>query len=236
MHVRRCFWTVLICGLITAGVSFAQERTREITVEELYLRQLEFQILKEKAFSGDREMKDLVLDDIEAMLAEDSIGEDNNEVEFILQYLGMEGTTNTVIEGRRLINNFPEIRRRAAELLGKIGGEPAKDALLTMVLRDNEPMVKAEAAYALGTIGLNPNNEVVRALSYALDAQDFTRPDDNFAFAVLLAFEKIAEKNGGINEPEVFKILVQIAQGGYVRKVRAKALQVLDLLRNPNQR
>lgn len=232
MYFLRSLFVMSLCFLLGGAVwSQQKELTKELTVEELYLRQIEFQILKEKAFSGDREMKDLVLDDIEEMVEENSVDEENIEIQFILEYLGMEGTTNTVLEGRRLINNFPEIRRRAAELLGKIGGEHATDALMTMVLRDDETMVKAEAAYALGEIGVNVKNEVVQALVHSLDQQNFTNPDNNFAYAVVLAIDKIAKKNNGIDDPNAFRILVQVAQGGYVRTVRAKALQVLDSLR-----
>ena len=220
--------SLLSVGLIGTAL-FAQER--ELTVEELYLRQVEFQILKEQAFTGDRDMKEIVLEDLEFMLEENSVGEDDDDVQYILEYLGMEGTTNIVIEGRRIVNNYPDIRRKAAELLGKLGGERAKDTLVTMVMRDDEPMVKAEAAFALGAIGLNEKNEVVRALVHALDQQDFTKPDDNFALAVLNAFDRIAQSNNGINDPEVFRILVRVAQGGYVREVRARALAVLDSLR-----
>ena len=56
-------------------------------------------------------------------------------------------------------------------------------------------------------------------------------PDSNFAFAVLLAFEKLAKANDGIESPEAFRAIIRIAQGNYVRDVKKKAVQVLDKLR-----
>lgn len=226
-RIRMIVTGVLVC--LVCGIGSAQDR--ELTVEELYLRQIEFQIMKEKAFTGDLEMKEVVLDDLEEMIEESSVGQDNDDVQYILEYLGMEGTTNLQYEGRRVVNNYPQVRRKSAELLGKLGGERAKDTLITMLLRDDEPMVKAEAAFALGVIGLNEKNEVVQALVHALDQQDFTNPDNNFALAVVNALDRIAQQNNGINDPDAFRMLVRIAQGGYVKDVRARALMVLDSLR-----
>ena len=53
-----------------AGVSAQQTanaaaRKKEITIEELFLQSVEFQILREKAFSGDYDIKMSALDDLE---------------------------------------------------------------------------------------------------------------------------------------------------------------------------
>ena len=92
-------------------------------------------------------------------------------------------------------------------------------------------MVKAEAAYALGVIGLNKDNEVVQALAFVYNREDPTRPDNNLGYALCLAVEKIAKKTGGINDPSAYQMLVRIAQGNYLRTVKTKALQVLDELK-----
>ncbi len=233
------FSTIFLAILIIFPLYvFAQDNSnnngkkKQLTVEELYLKNIEFQIMKEKAFSGDRDMKLNVLNDLEKQINEGKVGPNDLDVEFILEYLAMEGSTRKVIENKRLVNYFPEVRRRACNLLGKLGGERAKDALLTVLLNDPEPMVKSEAAYALGEIGLNKNGEVVKALLFALNHQDPRKADNNFAYAIILAIEKIAKKNGGIKDPEAYRALVKIADGqSYIRVVRNKALQVLDELK-----
>jgi len=216
---------------LTAQNSTEKKNKKQLTVEELYLQNIEFQILKEKAFSGKRDMKLKALDDLEKQIDNGSVNQDNREVEFVLEYLSMEGIGRKVLENHRLVNYFPEVRRRACNLLGKIGGEQAKDALIAVLLNDNEPMVKSEAAYALGTIGLNKDNEVVKALLFALNAQNPRKPDNNFAYAIILSLEKIAKKNNGIKDPSAYRALVKIAQGNYIRTVKNKALQVLDEMR-----
>ena len=228
MKIQKAFLLVFIMSLAGTFLLGAQQDERELTVEELYLKNIEFQILREKAFADDRELKMLVLDDLEKMIDEGSVGEDDIQIELILEYLAMEGTFRRVLESKRLVNYFPEVRRRSANLLGRLGGEEAKDALITVLIKDNEAMVRAEAAYGLGVIGKNDQNKVVEALLYALEQENPELPDNNFAYAVCLALEKIAKASNGIREPEIYRALVRIAQGNYIRTVKRKALQTLD--------
>jgi HEAT repeat protein len=220
---------------VSAAVLSAQEKktsgAKELTIEELFLQSIEFQILREKAFSDDYEIKMNALDDLEKKLSEGSVGGNAAQVEFVLEYLAMEGSARMTRESGRLVNNFPEVRRRAANLLGKVGTEAAKDALIRVLLIDEEPVVKSEAAYALGVVGLNNDNEVVKTIAYVLDKEDPSQPDNNFGYAIALAIEKLAAKGKGATDPIAYKALVKIAQGNYLRTVRTKALQVLDQLK-----
>jgi HEAT repeat protein len=225
---------LVIVGLAAAVALGAQSTERELTVEELYLRDIEFQILSEKAFSDSREIKLDVLDEIEAMIEGGTV-DDPDKVEFVLEYLGMEGTARRVRESARLVNYYPEVRRRSANLLGRLGGERAKNALVSILLIDDEPMVKAEAAYALGVVGMNDGNEVIRALLYTLENEDPQMPDNNLAYAVCLAVEKIVEATDGDLDSAAYadlaRTLVRIAQGNYIKTVRRKALQTLEVLK-----
>lgn len=225
---------VVLAGLLGTTWLGAQTTRREPTVEELYLRDIEYQIRREQAYSDDRELKMQVLDELEAMIAGGRV-DDPAKVQPILEFLGMEGTVRRVKESNRLINYFPEVRRRAANLLGRLGGVEARNSLITILIVDDEPMVKAEAAYALGMVGLNESNEAIRAIVYTLEREDPTMPDNNLAYAVCLAIEKIAERNNGFERPEdsatAARALVRIAQGSYIRTVRRKAIDTLNVLK-----
>ncbi|HVP18781.1 MAG TPA: HEAT repeat domain-containing protein [Spirochaetia bacterium] len=211
----------------------SQPGSKEITIEELFLRSVEFQILREKAASDDYDIKMSALDDLEKKINAGVSGSDTAQVEFVLEYLAMEGSGRVVREAGRQVNNFPEVRRRAASLLGRVGTEESKNALIRTLLIDDEPMVKAEAAYALGNLGMNPGNQVVQAIEFAYNMEDPTAPDQNFGYAISLAIEKLAQKTpGGLKDPEAYRLLVKIAQGNYLRTVKAKALQVLDELKS----
>jgi HEAT repeat protein len=204
---------------------------KEITIEELFLKSVEMQILREKAFSDDYEIKLGALDDLEKKIDAGSFRADDAQVEFVAEYLSLEGSGHVTRQDGHQINDFPEVRRRAAALLGRLGTEQAKDALVRVLFIDQDPMVKAEAAYGLGVIGMNKDNEVVQALAYVYNKEDPSKPDNNFGYALCLAVEKIAKKTGGIKDPAAYRMLVKIAQGNYLRTVKTKALQVLEELK-----
>ena len=211
--------------------AITQEKDEEITVEERYLENIEIGIIREQAVTIDRDSKLMALDNLQEMVDDGKISEDSVEALYLLDYLAMEGISRQVRMSGRLINYFPMVRKKAANILGQIGGETAKNTLLDVLETDNEPMVKSEAVYALGQIGLNEDEEVARTIAYEIMNQSVVAPDDNFAFAVMLAFEKLAEANSGIKEPSVYLALIQISQGNYIKAVREKALEVMDNLR-----
>lgn len=202
----------------------------ETTVEELFLESVEMKVVGEQAFSEERSMKITALDNLEDMIEEGKVSAGNTEAHYILERLSEQGVGVEIQEQGRVVNNYPEIRRRSAKLLGKMGGEQAKDSLINILLSDPEPMVLAESAYALGEIGDNENQQVTQALSNAILNEPIMTPDNNFAYAAVLSFEKLAEANGGLTDPSVFRALIRISQGNYINTVQKKADKVLEKL------
>lgn len=217
--------------LTTALYSQNQTNDKEKTIEELFLQNIELTVIVEMAVNQSREAKLDALAAIEDMISEGRAADSDRDLLAVLEYLSMEGNGVQMREAGLLINNFPEVRRRACESLGDLGGEIAKASLINVLLTEDEPMVLAEAAYALGTIGINEDNQVTQALSYSILGQNIMSPDNNYAFAVLLAFEKIAESNGGIADPSAIRALVRIQNGNYIKTVQRKAKSVIDKLR-----
>ncbi|RKX74111.1 MAG: HEAT repeat domain-containing protein [Spirochaetes bacterium] len=240
MKGRISFFCTLLCLPFLIIPAYTQEVREEAgvekekTIEELYLQSIEIKIIMEQAQSESREMKLLALQNIKNMIESGDLSTGSPEAHYVLDYLSQEGITREIREGgRRLVNYYPDIRREACSLLGDLGGENSRATLLRVLAQDIEPMVKAEAAYALGKIGEDENGEVARALANVILSQDNrTSPDNNLAFAVCLAIEKLAKANNGINNESVFRALIEISQGSYIKAVRTKANSVLDELRN----
>ncbi len=204
------------------------EGGNERTVEELFLESVEMQLIGEQVRSTDRSMKMEALNSLEKMVDEGEISENDSEAIFLLDRLSGEGINVVYREEGRVVNNYPMVRKRAAKILGKIGGAQSRDALINILLSDNEPMVQAEAAYALGELNIANDRQALQALSNTILQQDILTPDNNLAFATMLAFEKIAQSSGAIQEPSVFRALVRIRSGNYNPTVREKALQIMN--------
>jgi HEAT repeat protein len=208
------------------------ETTRRITLEERFLStRPELALVGQQAETGNRETKLIALQTIQGLIEDGKVSSGDQLVHEVLQYLSIEGTGRIVYEAGLQINYFPMVRKEACNLLGQMGGEQARITLLSVLSRDPEPMVLSEAAYALGQIGFNENNEVSTALAEAVLNQDPVLPDNNFGYTSLLVFEKLAERNNGLNDPNAFRAIIQIAQGNYIKVVREKALEVLTKLR-----
>ena len=225
---------VLIASVVGAQQSEEQQGEQEPrTIEELYLSQdIELQIIRSQALSPDREMKLLALQSIRSMVEDGSLTEDNPGLFVVLESLALEGTGRTVRSEGRVVNNYPEIRRQAASVLGEVGGEEAREVLVSILREDPEPMVLSEAVYALGAGDMEVDE---RTLTYVVDVLQGSNtsetPDNNLAYATLLTLDKIAEKQGGISDPEILDAVLNVATGRYIRTVRLKALDTIDKLR-----
>lgn len=232
MSAKRSIVGAFLIVVAAFGLPAQQKSsTKELTVEELFLRNVELQILREKAYSDDYESKTSALDDLEKKVAAGVSGEDAVQVEVVLEYLALEGTGHRTRESGRLINYFPDVRRRAVAMLPKVGGNQARNALITVLLTDDEPMVKAEAAYALGSLKTTDTTGIVQALAFAVDREDQSRPDNNWGYAMLLAFEKLSKQAGGLKDPAAYRAILKIAEGSYMRSVKDKAWQILAAMK-----
>jgi len=215
-----------------SGTATPDPSSGQKTVEKKRLQSgVEVQVISSLVSENDRGGKVKALEMIRDMIDKHKATEKNLDVVGILEELGAEGSTKQVLENRRLINDFPEVRREAAELLGQIGGDQAREILLNMAIQDKEPMVVSEAVYSLGEIGGGDAAQSARVeaiITSLVKSQDVVRPDSNFAFAAAAALEMLGKKSKGQVSQEVFAALIRIQNGNYIRPVREKAKQVLD--------
>ena len=111
-----------------------------------------------------------------------------------------------------------EVRRTAAESLGKIGDRTAASVILPAI-KDPVPEVRAAAAQALGRLSSDSTEGVVDALILALED-----PDDSVKEAAALAVSEIEPPSERLG-PVVHKVY---ANEGSVRKAAIRALLQVD--------
>ena len=238
MVICKRLLLLTVVFLITLASVMGQTRqsassgSRELSVEQSYLQEsIELMIIREQSRAESRDMKLVALDYIGDAISRDNRGD---EIRSALEYLSLEGVVNKTRENGRLVNNYPDVRMKAATYLGEVGTPQAKDALIKMVLADNESMVITEAIKSLAKIGINDNEETVNAISWIVTRYDVLNPDNLLALSAIEAYEKIAEANGGIKDPSAIRTLIRIAEGPYIRVVQERAKEALMDLRRYN--
>jgi len=198
---------------------------REMSVEQSYLQEsVELMIIREQSRTDSRDMKMVALEYIGDAIDR---GNKSDEIRAALEYLSLEGVVNVARENGRVVNNYPDVRRAAATYLGKLGTPEAKDTLLKMVNRDNEPMVITEAIRSLGTIGMNDADEVTQVITWTVNRFNVLNPDNFMALSALDAFSRIAAANNGIKDRAVVETILKIADGPYIRPVQDRAKELL---------
>jgi len=204
----------------------------EMSVEQSYLQgSVELMIIREQSRAPSRDMKLIALEYINDAIDR---GNKSDDIRAALEYLSLEGVLNRTTENGRLVNNFPDIRIKAATALGKLGTPEAKEVLKKMAYGDNEPSVVAEAIKSLGAIGTNNNNDATQIIYWAVDRFNVLNPDNAIAFNALEAFSRIAAANNGLKDRNAIDTIVKISEGIYVPVVRNRAKELLEELKKYN--
>ena len=230
MKIRAISIVSIFCAAL---IPVMAQESEDQTVTELYLQsQIKVQVIRAEAADPERDMKLIALDDIESLLQDDP---GNAEVLGVLKELGGEGVTNVVREQGHVINNFPDVRSRAAEILGRQGSPEAAGELATMLLTDPEPMVMSSAIQAIAEIELEDNEargKRDRAMAASIYRQTAVNKDNTFAYRFLEAVEIIVEREGRLSDPMILEEVAKIAnaRNGYNRAVRERAYTLLRAL------
>ena len=204
----------------------------EMTVEQSYLQEsIELMIIREQARAEGRDMKMVALQFIGDAIER---GNRSDEIRATLEFLALEGVLNVARENGRVVNNFPDVRRQAANYLGVIGTPEAAETLMKIVSVDNEPMVLQEAVRSLGLIGINNNDETVNTIAWTVNRFNNLNPDNLLALAAIEAFERLSAANNGQLNHNGVQTLIRIAEGRYIRPVQDRARLALSELRGFN--
>ncbi len=219
MQCKNIAACVCACLLVT----FVSAQESEMTVEQAYLSSVEDIIVKELVATEGRDNKLVALQYIESAI---DAGRNSADMHASLDILAGEGTFSQSRTEGRLSNNYPDIRQKACELLGRLGTPEAKDTLVKVTLADNEPMVVSAAIRSLADIGLNEEDDVISTIAWTARRFDILNPTSSLALEILNAYEKLAPTVK--NSQEMINSIANIATNyAYVTPVRNRAYEVL---------
>ncbi|MBQ0039718.1 MAG: HEAT repeat domain-containing protein [Treponema sp.] len=225
------------CIFVSAAL-FAQEQTvksqrkSETTVEDEYMASAEDTIIGELASSDDYDNKLVALSYLK-----DAVdgGRTSPEVVASLSRLAGEGVKTTARTNGRVMNNFPDVRAQACDLLANVKTEESKNTLVSIAVEDKEPMVVTAAIRALGDIGLNDNDEVVNMIEFIHKRYAALNPTSSLALEVLNAYEKLAP-NVQDKGPMIQSISEIRTNYRYATPVRTRATNLLKSLQGSSNK
>lgn len=214
---------VAVSLVVFAAISVNAQQRSESSVESQYFNDADGVIIMSLASSDVYDNKIVALQYLQTAIEN---GNTSEQVVAAIGQLAGEGVNTQVRQNGRLTNNFPDIRREACLLLAKIPTEHSKNTLLSITAEDREPMVLAAAVRSLGEIGINKNDEVVDAITFANKRNQSLNPTSSFAYEVLVALEKLAPTTE--NKRMIIDAAASIASDyHYVTPVRNRALALI---------
>ena len=215
------------CLLVLGSAMFAQT---ERSVEDDYLSNIQDVIITEMANSQDYDNKQVALQYLEESVRS---GKVSQEQRVALQNLAGEGIVTRVRTNGRLVNNFPDIRAKACDLLGEIGSPEAQETLLTIAQEDSEPMVVSSAVRSLAKIGSDGNDQVVETIQFIQRKYSALNPTSSLSYEILDAYEKLAPTAPDRNS--LIQSISEIASNyRFATPVRLKALNLIRSLQASN--
>lgn len=178
--------------------------------------------------AGDRTSKERVLDEILNNFDSERYSEDDKKLIELVDFLMGEGSIRKQFENGRIINDFPEIRRKSVKVMARIGGTDAKFSLLNALNTESHSSVKAEICLALAEPNISDDSgDILRALSYMYRTTN--RPDQNLVAALIDAVKNIARGNP-MSYSEAIYLLSEIQHGNYNKDIRIRALDAIETL------
>jgi hypothetical protein len=183
--------------------------------------------LRELAFAEEEGLKQRALDDVERHLSgERYLPVHLAVLEGVLGALTAEGVTVRPRRSGAPVAGYPRVRERACFLLGELGSEGARLALLESAARDPDLAVRLSAFRALGRIGADPDGELGRLLS-----REARRPEaeEMLVLGGLEALARVLAEGPGRATPDDFRALAELSARGS-RRVAERARQILKEL------
>lgn len=181
----------------------------ETSVESDYLNDMIAETISAMAKSEDLATKIEALDYLKNAVES---GNTSPAIIDTIDQLAGEGITKQTRENGRLKNNFPQVRREACLILGKVPTVHSKNTLVQIAKEDLEPMVGAAAVQALGNIAKDIDcvDEAVNAISFFQKHNMYMNPTSSFAMEVLFAYEKLIDSSSPALKRQIIEDVADI--------------------------
>lgn len=216
---------------IPMGSLFAQDQsTSDWVVPSMNQADL---LLFKQALIPNQTMKLQVLEELAMRLQTGGLSSGDRSALYMLKWLVEEGVSDRIHS--EVPRTFPEVRRKAAFLLGALGGSEARGILRRVLLQDPEPMVIAEALHALHRQSLPLTSEESAALIAVFSRHILPKKEANLAYAALLLLRDNPPSFDSVYVSELFSYVLTIPDLPFPNKVKTLAREVIRQWIQPSE-
>jgi hypothetical protein len=243
--VKRTFLSVvgvLLSISLTAPGVLAQtgtdggdtdEAAAEKTIEELYLESdLSIRSIESMVISYDRDAQRMGIRAL-ADRAENGQVDPNSEEYVAVASTALRSGVGNISNNPSLLPDsyHPLVRIEAAYALGRSAHPRAQTYLITTLRTDPEPSVKAATMIGLAEQGVDPEGRISYEIAAAIQKELTVRADEGMLYQGLQAIEDLTATAGTDDlNPIVRETVIEIVTSGLSRRVREKAIMVLNKL------
>ncbi len=190
----------------------------------------DFRYLVMQADSLNMTSLNALLDSIEARLESDKPDSGKAYLTAVLEYLASDCITRPIYSDKRLVNDFPSVRGRAAGLLGKYGDFVSQEVLLNLLFYEWDTYVLRRIITSVGMLGYNPDNTAAAGLyRFYLSKRKIFR-DYPLSGPMVDALDGIYRYSGSIG-PEGIRLAAAVLSDSGDTDVRRRVLGLLKSLK-----
>ncbi len=207
------------------------------TIDELYLQtesSISIRALRGQLLTNNRTHQLLALKTIESQLQNGWTERESPMLFEAVSFALQEGAYNLAFQGNgyRVLHDYhPEVRYRAARIMGMIGTPEARTQLVQTITIDPDASVRARALYSLADIAQDPDGSVTFAIAKMLRSEHLTRHNQNTILAALEAINSINRERGNVVHDLALDVILDVAVGNpHTRAVRGRAMEVLSAM------
>jgi len=209
------------------------EAAAEKTIEELYLESdMSLRSIESMVISYDRDAQRMGIRALADRAENGQVDPDSDEYVAVASTALRSGVGNISNNASLLPDSYhPLVRIEAAYALGRSSHPRAQTYLITTLRSDPEPSVKAATMIGLAEQGVDPDGRISYEIAAAIQKELNIRADEGMLYQGLEALEGLAGITGTDDlDPIVRETIVEIATSGLSRRVREKAITVLNTM------
>ncbi|RKX78237.1 MAG: hypothetical protein DRP87_06905 [Spirochaetes bacterium] len=194
--------------------------------DNFFEAEMEYKYLKLLVESDSIDSKKRAIRELEERINKGYPGKAEPYILNLLTLLLRQGVFSPIESRNRWEKNYPEIRLKAALLMGEIGNLYTQSLLVDFLRYEYDSRVLAAVIEAIGNLRSDPEGLARKRFLELLETKGRRIIDNSIAKEIIVAIDKIIEYHGELGD-EAARALLYIFREDYNRDVRQKALSVL---------